>query len=139
MFEAERITNAAGQSVTIFTADQQLYRVALDIIWSDPERWRDFYPRIGGMHWLMSFVGCVGVLMANSGLTPWLKSAFAGAEKMLIGKKFPMNVRALRFVVLELLRGFVDDLICFNDLEKRLDQISSRSIGLRTLSNRFSS
>ena len=29
MFEAERITNAAGQSVTIFTADQQLYRVAL--------------------------------------------------------------------------------------------------------------
>ena len=39
---------------------------------------------------------------------------------MLIGKKFPMNVRALRFVALELLRGFVDDISCFDDLEKDL-------------------
>ena len=89
MFEAERITNAVGQSITIFTADQQLYRVALDIIWSDPERWRYVYPHIGGMQWLMSFVGCVGVLMANSGLTSWLKSAFAEAEKMLMGETIP--------------------------------------------------
>ena len=32
----------------------------------------------------------------NSGLLSWLKSAFGEAEKMLTGKKFPMNIRALR-------------------------------------------
>ena len=52
---------------------------------------------------LMSFVGCIGKLMSNSGLEKVMKVAFAGVEKMLIGKKFPMNVRALRIVSLELL------------------------------------
>ena len=47
----------------------------------------------------MSFIGCVGVLMENSGLAPWLKSAFASVQKMLIGKKFPMNMLALRLTV----------------------------------------
>ena len=44
---------------------------------------------LGDMHWLMSFVGCIGVLMENSGIVPWLECAFAGVSKMLKGKKFP--------------------------------------------------
>ena len=47
---------------------------------------------------------------ANSGLDCILKSAFRGVDKMLVGKKFPMNVRALSFVVLELLRGQLDNI-----------------------------
>ena len=31
MAEVARISHKAGESVTVFTADQQLYRVALDI------------------------------------------------------------------------------------------------------------
>ena len=31
MAEAARISHKAGESVAVFTADQQLYRVALDI------------------------------------------------------------------------------------------------------------
>ena len=38
-----------------------------------------------------------------------MASAFSGVEKMLISKKFPINVRALRLVINELLRGFIDD------------------------------
>ena len=34
MASAARTTHEAGQSVTVFTADQQLYRVALDILWT---------------------------------------------------------------------------------------------------------
>ena len=41
--------------------------------------------------------------MKNSGLLSWLKSALGGAEKMLTGKVFPMNVRDLHFALLELL------------------------------------
>ena len=105
MIDVESKTNEAGQHVTVFTADQQLYRVALDIVWSDPARWVNFVPRLGGMHWLMSFVGCVGKLMAGSGLENVLGAAFAGVSKMLVGKKFPMNVRALRLLFMEILNG----------------------------------
>ena len=104
MYEVERITKEAGQTFTIFTCDQQLYRVCMDIIWASPERWSEFYPRIGGMHKLMSFVGCVGNLMKKSGLEEVMKTSFAGVEKMLLGKKFPMNVRALRLITVEILR-----------------------------------
>ena len=103
MIEAQRLNTEAGQKTTIFTADQQLYKVMVDITWVYPEMFLKFIPRIGGMHWLMSFVGCVGTLMANSGLLEILKSAFAGVEKMLTGKNFPMNVRALRLLTSEIL------------------------------------
>ena len=99
MIEGEEATTKVGQEVTVFTADQQLYRVMLDIKWSDAQRWSKFVPRIGGMHWLMSFIGCIGVLMNKTGLSEVMKSAFSGVEKMLLGKKFPMNVRALRLSV----------------------------------------
>ena len=75
-------------------------------------------PRLGGMHWLMSFIGCVGVLMENSGLVPWLQSAFASVPKMMTGKKFPMNTRALSFAVMELLKGFIDDVYSMKTLRK---------------------
>ena len=42
----------------------------------------------------MSFTGCIGGLMANSGLEKILKPTFTGVEKMLISKKYPMNLRA---------------------------------------------
>ena len=47
----------------------------------------------------LSYIGCIGVLMNNTGLSEVMKSAFSGVEKMLLGKKFPMNVRALRLSV----------------------------------------
>ena len=45
---------------------------------------------------LMSFVGAIGSLMTETGLSEVLKSVFGGVEKMLTGKKFPMNMRAMR-------------------------------------------
>ena len=47
--------------------------------------------------------------MENSVLLSWLKGAFSGAEKMLIGKKFPINARALCFAMLELLLDYVKE------------------------------
>ena len=128
MHEAERITVQAGQEFTVFTLDQQLYKVALDVIWSDALRWNHMIPRLGGMHWLMSFRGCVGVLMENSGLVPWLQSAFASVQKVMTGKKVPMNMRALRFTVIELLKGFINDVYYYEDLEKRVEYLAQKSM-----------
>ena len=129
MNDTERISNDAGQEATVLTSDQQLYRVMVDIVWSNPTRWQLFVPRIGGMHWIMNFVGCVGKLMEGSGLNKFMSSAFAGVEKMLIGKKFPMNVRALRQVTLELLKGHIDDKITsYSDFLTFFEYISSRNV-----------
>ena len=92
MVDAEIVTNAAGQKITVFTADQQLYSVVLDIMWANHNRWMFFVPWLGGMHWLMSFIGSVGALMAGSGLKEILNSAFVSSDKMLLGKRFPMNL-----------------------------------------------
>ena len=98
----------------------------MDIIWEDPVRWKHFYPQLGGMHWLMSFVGAVGKLMKNSGLDLLMKTAFAGVEKMLLGKKFPQNVRALRIVVIELLRPLIDVNTCQDDFTATLQELSNK-------------
>ena len=108
MSDLKKISKDAGQSFSMLTCDQQLYRVMLDVIWANPPRWVRFIPQIGGMYWLMSFAGSVGKLMKTSGLAKLMMSSFSGVEKMLAGKKFPMNIRALRFVVIELLRGHMN-------------------------------
>ena len=46
MTDVELVTTNAGQEVSVFTCDQQLYRVTLDIIWANPERWQNFDLRL---------------------------------------------------------------------------------------------
>ena len=82
----------------------------------------------GGMHLVMSFVSCIGVLMKNSGLLSWLKSAFGGEEKMLTGKKFSMNVGALCFAMLGLFRDYVGEMKTFEDLANFLDPCSLQNM-----------
>ena len=83
-------------------------------MWSDTLRCIHMTPRLRGRHWLMSFVGFIGVLVENSGVIPWLERAFTSVPNILIGNKLSMNICALRFKVLELLRGFVNNLTSFS-------------------------
>ena len=87
--EAQTFARQSNQAFTVFTADQQLYRVMLNVIWMHPDMFSDFIPRLGGMHMIMSYVGCVGVLMANTGLDKVMKADFVGVSQMLVGKKIP--------------------------------------------------
>ena len=50
----------------------------------------------GGMYMLMSFVGCIGVLMMGTGLEDLLGCAFACVQNMMNGKARPKTLRALR-------------------------------------------
>ena len=127
MEEAQRMTNECGQLVTIFTNDQQLYRVAVNITWVYPERFSQLIPSLGGMHTLMSFVGCVGKLMADSGLEEVMKAAFGGVTHMLVGKKFPQNVRALRLVTEEVLRPTIGQLNTHDELMNCLEEKATQS------------
>ena len=127
--EAKRLTNERGQKKVVFTCDQQLYKVAVDVKWAYPNDFSDVILRRGGMHMLMSFVGAIGSLMAGSGLSEILSSTFAGVSKMLTGKKFPQNVRAMRLVSEELLRNIINhgDVMSMEDLLAHLDTAARKS------------
>ena len=79
----------------MFTCDQQRYRVAVNISRAQPDRSRNMALRLGGIRFLMSFIGCVGSLLAVSGLVEIMSCAFLGVGHMLAGKNFAHNFRAL--------------------------------------------
>ena len=68
MIVAEKQTEIRGQNYTLFTVDHQIFAIILNIIWSDPNKGSMFIPRLGGMYFLMSFIGCIGSVAEGSGL-----------------------------------------------------------------------
>lgn len=127
MVEVQRLTRLTGQEYTIFTNDQQLYKVVVGITWVYHDLFKQFIPRLGGMHTLMNFGGAVGMLMTNTGLDTILQSAFGGVPKLMAGKNFPQNVRALRMVAEELLRSILPDMESSGDMMSTLTVIAERS------------
>ena len=101
--QAQQITSYRGQDYVMFTADLQLYRVAVNILWFYPEQFDNLVLRLGGIHTEMSFIGSIDSLMTERGLFELLESTFAGVQNMMTGKMFPQNMRALRIVAEELL------------------------------------
>ena len=77
---------------------------------------------------LMNFIGSVGKLMSGSGLDKLMSKAFRGVEMMLQGKKFPMNLRAPRFVVMELIQDVLREVSSYKDLVSKLDSLSQNSL-----------
>ena len=86
--EAQKKTEETGQQYTILTFDQQLYKILIDLKWTYPKAFENVIARLGGMHLLMSFLGCIGSLMSNTGLDELMRAAFAGVDKMLLGNKY---------------------------------------------------
>ena len=131
MVKAQNISKEVGQEYVVFTCDQQLYRISLQVQWDNPDILNNVYLRLGGMHLLMSYVGSVGTLMAETGLEEVLSAAFGGVAKMLTGKRFPQNVRALRLTVEELLRpiflGHSEEIKTMSDLIRILDELATQS------------
>ena len=125
--EGQRLTNLAGQKYTVFTCDQQLYKILCDIKWICPENFKYFIPRLRGMHFLLSFIKCVGVLMQNTGFEYVMKTAFAGVPKMLSKINFPNNFRALRLVVEELFRDILTEVGTVIDFDKQLEDMPFKS------------
>ena len=78
MYKAKSLTIKCGQDFTVFTGDLQLYRVAVNISWAFPDQFYDVVLLLGGMHTLMSFVGCISILMAARRLQEIMESTFGG-------------------------------------------------------------
>ena len=66
--------------------------------------------------------------MEGSGINKLMTSAFVGVEKMLLCKKCPMNVRAFRLVIIEVLREFIDEIKDYNEFYLFLKRISEENV-----------
>lgn len=125
------VTRLANQDILVLTCDQAIYKIVVDISFHQPELLTSVVAILGGMHFIMDFVGCVGTLMAESGLKEVLAASFGSVDKMLQGKKYPQNVRALRLLTEELLRSVLEregpDLTNMDDLDKVLDELAAQS------------
>lgn len=130
IYRAQQMTEATGQKYTLVTFDMQLYKVGVDIMWANPQAFPNVILRLGGMHTLKSFAGCVGTLMNEAGLQEVLESSFAGVPKMLSGKKYPQNIRAMRMVAEELLRDVLErhqEITNFDGLMVVLEDLATKS------------
>ena len=131
MHVVKSATEKAGQEYTVFTNDQQLFKITVQMTWWQPNVWKDFYPILGGTHKLMSFIGCIVTLTAMTGFAEVLKSAFGGVDKMLLGKKYPQNLRALRMCAEEILRPFLLE-ETVTDFETLMNSLSMKANQCRT-------
>ena len=62
MYKAKRLTQSIGQAFTMLTAGQQLFCLAVEVLWVLPERSRNFHVRSGGMHTLLSDFWYINVI-----------------------------------------------------------------------------
>lgn len=118
-----------GQKVLIFTVDQQLYKIAVDILFYTPSYFSNVIPLLGGMHTLMAFIHAVCIILSLE-LKALLSATFGSVEKMVSGKKYPQNFRALRMLTEEMLRNLLEqnpEIISMDDLLMCLNERSKLS------------
>lgn len=86
------------QRTCFVTFDQPFYIKAREIVAasSNDSRFSNIVIRLGGFHLLLSFLGCIGYIIAGSGLKELLSSIYAinSAEKMMQGHAYARAVRA---------------------------------------------
>ena len=113
----------------VFTADQQLNKVTIDILFYEPLYFKSIIPVLGGMHMLMNFIHATAIIMFGSGMKEVLAGTFGSVDKMLNGKKYPQHFRAIRMLVEELLRDVVQEpgVISFTRLIEVLEARASSS------------
>ena len=125
------IENFVKQHNTNFVnvvADMQIYKAIVQIKWADCKRWKRLVARPGGMHTLMSFLGCIGQLMKGTGLEELLGSAFKGVSNMLNGKAWPKAMRGLRMVVVALIKNAISEGTTANEIEVYLNRVRGGSL-----------
>ena len=88
-----------------FTADQQLYKVTIDVLFHQPPYFKFVIPVLGGM--LVNSIHAIAIITAGSGMKEILADTFGSIDNMLSGKKYPQNFRVLRMLVEEVLRSIV--------------------------------
>jgi len=57
-----------NQQYTFITMDLAAAKIALDIVWSEPEKFANVIVNLGAFHIMSAYVGALGKMMTGSGL-----------------------------------------------------------------------
>ncbi len=87
--------------------NMQLYAIVSQIKRCDMDKWKEMILHTGKMHTLMSFRGCIIVLMKASGFETLLGSAFGSLTSIISGKSWPPT--PYRILTAALLHDFHQD------------------------------
>ena len=60
LVKAQKISLDVGQRYVLFTCDQQLYRIALQVMWDNPGKFDNVLLRLSGMRLLIEFCRVCG-------------------------------------------------------------------------------
>lgn len=85
----------------------------------------------------MSFIGVTGTLVAETELLDILSAAFGSVPKMLEGKMFPQNIRALRMLAKEVLAPILRSSDSPDEFQEALHNTASRSKTAKTWIDNF--
>jgi hypothetical protein len=97
-FVSDQLEILPSQTRAFITFDQPLFIKAVDIVRACEDTmpaFKNIIPRLGGFHTLMSFLACIGYLMAGTGLGDLLSTIYArnSVDHMLSGKAYARAVR----------------------------------------------
>ena len=115
-----------GQNILVLTVDQQLYKVTVDILFHTPSYFMNVIRVLGGMHTLMAFIHAICIILSLA-LKAILSATFGSVDKMMSGKKYPQNFRALRMLTEEMLRNLLRDNPGITSMEHLLNCLKERS------------
>ena len=92
---AQKLSEKYNLKVCPVTFDQPLYIKAAGIVASTPAL-NNICVRLGGFHMLMSYMGCIGYIMAGSGLEALWETVYAPntVVHMLTGHAYARALRA---------------------------------------------
>ncbi|KYN29124.1 hypothetical protein ALC57_01443, partial [Trachymyrmex cornetzi] len=114
---------AVGQDFCMVTFDLPLFVKARDIVASCSEICgvKNVIVRLGGFHLVMSFLGCIGYIMAGSGIEDICSLVYAKGfiDKMLSGKAYARAIRCHSLIRLALALLVLKD-IEFSDAENQI-------------------
>ena len=119
------IIEGANQDYLVMTADMQIYKIIVNIIFATPGLRIKVIPILGFMHFFMDFVFCVGTLISGSSLKSIIYGTFRPVEKMLEGK----NIHELRFLTEEIPRPIFakNELNNMAGLENTLSELAAKT------------
>ena len=135
MLKAKQRCEGKGQTFTVFVADLQLHKIAVEVSWHYP-RLLDirFVIRLGGMHLLINFIGSVGKLMKNTGLKKFFNLVLEVWKKCFLGN-FPPKPKSSPANCWGTHSWHTQKCSDYEDLDEILQSLSVQSLTLKICIN----
>ena len=67
LLHLKRMMEILGQKHSVITFDLAIYKVAKEVVWSNPEMFKFTVVRLGGFHIILNFLGALGNMLQTSG------------------------------------------------------------------------